>query len=663
IGIKKLPVVDTFPTKLTPRVTVSGYNDIFGNQFINESSRQQANLQANMSELRGRHSMKFGGEFAMLMRHNRSAGRAGGQLGFDNVWSRQFRGVRVDALDGNGVADLLLGNLNSGVINYNDTFFRREPYIGFFFQDDWKVNNKLTLNIGLRWDVQYPFTESHNRVNGDFDYTTAQSFSAQAVARWRDLASATAGYPAAPSAIVGGLTFAGVNGKSRRIYDFDFSNIQPRIGFAYAVTPKTVMRGGFGIFYRTATQSGLTTGYSINTDYINSVDGGRNPRSAGLTGGYSLEDPFPDGVVRPNGSALGIATNVGNGVSFDPPRRLIPRTYQWSYTIERELPWKMVLEVSYVGSSTVKEPVGIQIGEMNQTNWDAAQTNAAFFQQTLSNPFFGILPAASSFGTSTTIQRRDLLRRIPQFAGVTNNIMPIGKVWYNGLQTRFEKRAFGDRSKAGALTWVMAYTWSKQMERAWYDAFSFEWRKPFTQITDIDRSHNFSLAFIWDLPFGNGRAFVNQLPKAANILIGGWTANANLIYQSGVPLAAWRGWEFLCGDPLSGQRTETSWFFNDRSRTSTCWRQLRPFEYTKLPSRFHSIRGHTAPQLDLMLSKKFNFHERYQVEFRGEAFNATNTPLRGDPVSTNPTDGQFGVLPVQQLNFSRNIQLGLRFRF
>jgi hypothetical protein len=662
IGIQRLPVVDTFPTRLTPRVTVSGYNDIFGNNFLNQSSRQQLNMQGNISELRGRHSMKFGAEWAMLMRHSRSAGRAGGQLGFDNVWSRQFRGVRVDTLDGNGVADLLLGNLNSGVINYNDTFFRREPYVAVFFQDDWKVSTKLTLNLGLRWDVQYPFTEIHNRVNGDFDYTTPQAFSGQAIANWRANAASTANYPAAPSAIVGGLTFAGVNGRPRRIYNFDFTNIQPRLGFAYALTPKTVLRGGFGIFYRTATQNGLTTGFSINTDYVNSTDGGQTPRSAGLTGRYSLAEPFPDGVVRPFGAQLGIGTNVGNGVSFDPPGRRIPRTNQYSFTVERELPWKMVLELSYVGSTTVKEPVGFQIGEMGQAGWDGAQTNAAFYQQVLPNPFFGLLPSASTFGTAANISRRDLLRRIPQFAGVTNNILPVGKVWYNGLQTRFEKRAFGDR-KAGALTWVMAYTWSKQMERSWYDAFSFEWRKPFSQVTGDDRSHNFTTAVIWDLPVGKGRGYLNALPRVADNIVGGWTFNANFVYQSGVPLGSWRGFEALCGDPLAGTRTETSWFFNDRSRTSQCWRALRPFEYTVLPARFHSIRGHTAPQLDLMFSKKMNVNERWQAEFRAEAFNATNTPLRGDPASGNPTDAQFGVLPVQQLNFSRNVQLGLRLRF
>src|SRR5262249_46532394 len=152
-----------------------------------------------------------------------------------------------------------------------DTYFRREPYIGVFVQDDWKVNNRLTLNIGLRWDVQFPFIESHDRVNGDFDYGTPQAFSAEVVAKWRQLAASTSNYPAAPSVIAGGLTFAGVKGQPRRIYDFDLSNFQPRLGLAYKLDANTVIRAGAGIFHRTATQNGLTTGFSINTDYVNSV--------------------------------------------------------------------------------------------------------------------------------------------------------------------------------------------------------------------------------------------------------------------------------------------------------------------------------------------------------------------------------------------------------
>jgi hypothetical protein len=223
------------------------------------------------------------------------------------------------------------------------------------------------------------------------------------------------------------------------------------------------------------------------------------------------------------------------------------------------------------------------------------------------NPWFGILPANRALGASPNIARRELLRGIPQFNSVQNFINPWGRVWCHGLQVRFEKRAF--------------------------------------------------------LPFGRGRRYLASAGGVSQFLIGGWTANANLIYQSGVPLGAWRDWEFLCGNPAVANRIESQWVFNDRSRFNECWRQLRPFEYRELGNRFHHLRSQTAPQIDLMISKKFNATERIQLEFRGEAFNAFNTPLRGDPPSTNPAGADFGILPVAQLNFPRNVQLGMRVRF
>lgn len=201
------------------------------------------------------------------------------------------------------------------------------------------------------------------------------------------------------------------------------------------------------------------------------------------------------------------------------------------------------------------------------------------------------------------------------------------------------------------------------MEKVWPEAQTVWWRAPINQVTAADRTHNLSFAGIWDLPFGRGRAFGSDMGRAADAILGGWASNVNLIYQTGVPLGAWRDWEFSCGNPIGGNRTENSWFFNDRTRFSECWRNLRPFEYRVLPSRFHQIRSHTAPQIDLMLSKKFAMSERYSLEFRGEAFNAFNTPIRGDAPSTSPQNANFGILPVAQLNFPRNVQLGLRFRF
>ncbi len=675
VGIRNIPQVDTFPTRLMPRVTLGGFREIFGNQYINQSSRQQLNFQGNIAETRGRHSLKYGAEFAMLLRHNFSSGRSSGQMDFNGDWTREYSAIGQGALDGNSVASLLLGYQAGGTINFNDTFFRREPYWGVFFQDDWKISNRLTLNLGLRYDIQYGLIEIHDRINRDWDFASVQPLSGAVVGRWNQLRTGGANIPTPPQGgLVGGMTFAGVGGQPRRSYNADLSNIQPRIGFAYNFASKTVMRGGFGIFHRTATQNNLTTGFSLSTPFIGSTTAGQFPSSTtdaagnvvgpGLAGAYSLENPWPGGVVRPLGSTLGIATNLGQGVSYDPPRRPIPRTFQWSYTLERELPGNLVLEASYVGSLTNKENRAPQLNAMPKEAFDAAQSDPNFYSARVPNPFFGIFPTNVGLGASADVSREQLLRPFPHFTSLVNNIAPWGRVWYHGLQVRFEKRMLGERSRMGALTWVGAYTWSKQLERQWMDDFSYTWRPFVTQVTGDDRRHNLTFAGIWDLPFGKGRSYLADMPKIGQLALGGWTANMNLIYQSGTPLGSWRDWEFRCGDPTQGAQTENRWFFNDRSRFNECWRQLRPFEYRTLePNRFDWLRGQSAPQIDIMISKKFQVNERWQVEFRAEAFNAFNTPLRADPPSGNPSAADFGILPVAQLNFPRNVQLGARIRF
>lgn len=661
LGIRKVPQVDTFPSKLAPRVTASGYANLFGNQFLNESSRQQANAQIYLAETRGRHSIKYGFEYAILMRHARASGRSSGQYDFTDGWARQYSGRRQNSLDGNSVADLLLGLMNGGTVNYNDSFFRREPYYAFYVQDDWKISNRFTLNIGLRYDVQIPFIEIHDRVVAGFAFDTVnKEINDQVLPIWKQRATADPNYPKPPSAIKGGLQYAGKNGIPRRVYDTDWSNIQPRIGAAWNFMDKTVFRAGIGIYHRTATQDSQTTGFSQSTPYINSVTGGLTHR-AGLTGPYSLEEPWPDGLVLPLQSVGGINTGIGGGVSFDGRGRVIPRTFQYSATIERELPWRMVWEVSYVGSYTNKEPRTIQLSDMSQADYEAAFKNPTFYQQTVPNPWFGILPRNQSLGAGANISRRELLRRIPQFNSVSSAINPWGSVYYNGLQTKFEKRAFGERSRGGALTWVLSYSFSKQIEKTNRQQMNFEWFQGWLGkvVASEDRTHNFQYVGIWDLPVGKGRAFATDMPRVLEYIAGGWNVNWTIGYTSGFPLNAWTNWKYLCGNPLAIERSESQWF----DRRPSCYAQNAPFEQQQLMARFHQIRSHTAAQVDLTLAKKLNITERWQLEVRGEAFNALNTPLRGDPQSTNPSGADFGVLPVQQLNFPRNIQLGLRLRF
>ena len=665
VGIKKLPAIASFPTRLMPRVTVDQFEGIFGNQFVNETSRKQINFTAGLNHTVGRHSMKYGTELAMQLRGTISSGRPTGDLAFDQYWTRQFTGRGSGFPDGSSVATFLLGLPTGGSVAWNDTFYRRDPYAAWYFQDDWKVNSKLTLNLGLRYDIQFSMYEINNRINTGFAFNTKNPLSDPIVANWRkqkadwDVRNPSTPYPNPPSEILGGLLFAGVNGQPRKLYNNDYSNIQPRIGAAYNFLPKTVLRAGIGVFYRAANQGGLTTGFSQSTGYVRSLDGGITP-SGGLTGPYSLEDPYPNGAFAPTGASQGLLTNTARGVSIDGRERRIPRTMQWSFGLERELGWGTVLEVSYVGSRSNFESRTSEIGDMPTENFDRAAVDgnfASFLNQRLPNPFQGVAPAGTTLGDSTEITRSQFLRSYPLFPGITFNTNPWGKVWYHGLQMKFEKRAFTDR-RAGALTWVVSYTLSKQMENGFLDNRLYQKGKAgfITQVTDIDRLHSFSFSGVWDIPVGAKRGLRVQ-NKALNAIVGDWNYDWILTYSSGPP-TPWPDARFNCASYKAEVQSPSQWFNNTRG----CYTQRPAFTFREVGSRFPWVRDPSRPQLNMAVVKRFYLGERVSFELRGEAFNATNTPILRGP-NTSFTDPLFGTLPIQQDNFARNIQIGARIRF
>ncbi|MGH8246178.1 MAG: hypothetical protein ACREUU_07075, partial [Gammaproteobacteria bacterium] len=272
-------------------------------------------------------------------------------------------------------------------------------------------------------------------------------------------------------------------------------------------------------------------------------------------------------------------------------------------------------------------------------------------------PFLGILPSTSTFGASDIINLRNLVRRHPLFSGIDYNTNPWNSVWYNALQIRFEKRAYS--RSAGAVTWVVSYTFAKQMERFLRNEHHFEVEQPVSQLTSIDRAQQLSFSGVWDLPLGKGRRWANTSNKVVNALLGGWNYNWILTYYSGIPTGRNGDWTFTCGDPRVADQGPAQWFNNTRS----CYTQRAPFTFREIEERFGNIRNPAyGPQLNMAVAKKFRFSERYQLEFRGESFNTTNTPILDGP-NTGPTNPLFGQLPIQQLNFPRQIQLGLRLTF
>ncbi len=661
LGMTKMIKAPTWDKNTVPRIDMSGFTNLFAccGTMRSWNTYNQANFTPSLTWIRGKHSLRTGFEMNYVSRGDISPGYSNGNLTFNQTWTRQLSDRSQGTYDGSAVASLLLGVPASGSIDWNDDAYRSRPYYGFYVQDDWKLNSRLTLNLGLRYDVQVPWLERYNRVTRGFDLSTKNPYSDAVLAAWAvnkaayDAKNPKYPYPAPPARLTGGYLFAGVGGQPTRQYDTDWTNFAPRIGMAWRVTQKTVLRAGGGVYYMSPTQTGVVQGFSQSTPYTNSLDG-MTP-SAGLTGPYSLQDPFPNGLSPAVKSSLGLATNVGNSVSFDPPHFKIPRTYQYSVGIQRELPHGIMIEASFAGNYQVY----INYGQ-NQNNVSLEDNNRGFsdnsyLNRTMPNPFYGVLPKTAGLGASPTISAFNLLRPDPIFQSITNNLVQKGHYRSDAFQTKIEKRVFSGVN-TGVLTWVVSYTFAKAYE-ANHRLNDWNTAEPLIyELDNTDKPHNLSFSGVWDLPIGRGRR-VNIDNPAGNALAGNWRFDWIFTYLSGYPV----GWPNLinyCGEWHAATQTEDSWFNSDKS----CYKTFSSYNLRTIPDRFSDIRNPSAPQLNVALEKTFQFTERFRLQFRGESFNVTNTPIRPGP-NTDYNSSSFGKLTKMQNNFPRVIQFAAKLFF
>ena len=656
LGIQNLPYPPTVTRGGAPAISLDSYSSIIGSTYT-WSSQNQWDLQPSLIHSHGRHVLHFGVEAVKAAVATGGPGSANGQFSFGRTWSNQFtRGPRTGQ-DGNAVADLLLGLPASGYIDYNDSYYRTWPYYAIYLQDYWKVGPRLTLNLGLRYDVQIPLSERYNRLAAGFDFGVKNPLSDQVIARWNelktqyDLTNPRYPYPAPPAAIYGGRTFT--SKQNTQAYQTDWTDIQPRLGMAWNFAPRTVLRMGAGIFYRTATQLNQSDGYNQRTNYTASLDGGVHP-SGGLTGPYSLQDAFPRGIFSPTGSSLGAATNIGRPIIFDGTQRPIPRTYAYSAGIQRELPSNIFVEASYVGSQTVHDSMSAQYGNPGYDQYVIGQQDPLYLNHRVPNPFAGILPSKSDLGAGATITAFNLVRAFPGFNGITETTNPWAKYRYDSFQVLAEKRIL-DSTTTGVFSFLLAYTFSKSFEAShrlnpWNLA-----EKPVHELSQFDKPHTFAFSGLWELPVGWGRRWFNQGGRLTGVLMNGWTVDWILTYNSGYPVNIPDA-VFNCASyQASGGQTAAHWFNNDRS----CYSARGQYVLKNTLDRFSNIRNPSAPQLHASVEKTFWITEKYSLQFRGESFNISNTPILATPV-TDFKDPRFGQLPLQQANFPRFIQVAAK---
>lgn len=617
------PQAITFPYLAVDGLTPLGTNSPSGN-FTNYHV-----WSADLTNIRGNHSLRYGGEYRLFRESNYTFSNQVPRINFDATWTNGPFDNSPGAPMGPGMASFLLGIPSSGQITVNPSSADQSTYTAFYMQDDWKVTSRLTVNLGLRYEYESPIVERYNRSVRGFDFTSANPIEAEAQRNYAGspLPEIAAGQFRAP----GGLLFAGVNGQPRGLWASDRNNLAPRVGFAWQLSPKTVFRGGYAIFFvpvgndRADVNQG---GFSQRTTLVPSTDNGQ-------TFVASLANPFPNGFAQPRGAAGGLSTDVGQAVSHFREKVLNGYMQRWSLGVQRQLPRRIVVEASYVANRAVKLPVNTELDYIPQQylSQSPVRDDAAInrLSAQVPNPFFPLLAGTGLAGR--TVQRSQLLRPYPHFTGLRRS-EPAGYSWFHSLQTSVERRFANGFQVQGT------YTWAKFMEAINY--LTDGDTRPEEVISDLDRPHRFTLTGMWELPIGRGRAFFPGARGIVGHLMSGWQLQAAYEAQSGGPVAF--GNLIFQGDIKgvtipNSERTLNRWF-NTTGFERDARRQLQ-FNVRRFSSRFTGIETHGINMWNASGTKNFRLREGMRLQFRSEWANAMNHSHFSGPVVV-PTNLLFG---------------------
>lgn len=640
-----------------PRFDIPGYQGTgFGGEFRpNETHSFAGTLNKSM----GAHSLRTGIEFRRYRETSTFfANDQTGQFVFDSTWTRGPLDNSPPAPGqlGQSFASFLLGLPSSGQIVRRASYDEASSTYGFFIQDDWRVGPRLTLNLGLRYELETALAEANNRSVRNFDASAAQPMEAAAKAA---LNPALTGVSRDAFNVRGGLTFAGVNGEPRALYEVPKNNWMPRLGANFKWDDKTVVRAGYGVFYGFLGQRRgdvITTGFSSNTPLTVSLDNG-------LTFLETLSNPFRGGIVEPVGAAAGAQTFLGQSISFFDPTPKSPRNQRWQVGLQRELPGRWVADVAYVGNHGTDIQTSRNLNALPNrflsTSETRDQVNANFLSAAVPNPFVGLMPVtAAAVFRSATIPRERLLRPYPQFDAV-NTTTNEGWSWYHSLQTGLQKRF------SRGYTVGLNYTFSRFTEAT--EFLNAGDPEPWEGISSQDAPHRLSISGIWELPFGRERRFGAGVSPIANTVIGGWQVQGIYTFQSGFPIGNFPD-VFFTGnldDIAVDNPTLERWFNTDAGFNRISAQQpvshLRTF-----PLRIDSVRRDRTNNVDLSLLKNTSLSHGKSLQFRFEAINALNHPQFPSPTgnSLNPANNSFGrIVTSAQANYARRVQVQLKFLF
>ncbi|MFN0169915.1 MAG: carboxypeptidase regulatory-like domain-containing protein [Bryobacteraceae bacterium] len=554
------------------------------------------NIDATWSKIMGKHTLKAGGQGRLERTYNIAAGYDAGNFGFGIGATNQDPQVSVPS-SGDSVASFLMG-VGSASIDVNAAPARQGKSLAFFVQDDISVTSKLKINLGLRWDWTGPMTDRYNAMTGIFDRSAVNPLAAAVKS-----AKGVENCPACAN-LVGGLTFPGVGGQGRNVFDATRKNFGPRIGFAYALNSKTVLRGGFGMFFGPIWYDpGQPAGFSQTTSSV-LYDSNQIPINL-------IDNPFPNGLQPVTKASRGLATNLGTGINYVDPNTREPRSYQASFEIQRELPWGLLVSGGYTMNKVDRLPVDRPLNIYPESLF--IQGTSVLNRQ-VDNPFAGLVPGFSL--NQARIAYSALQVPYPQFSSVTMRYSPIGDSRYDGLQTQVTKRF------SHGLSMSLAYTVSKKLGHYGY-------QNPFDNFLEktVDQ-YDLPQVFVpngsWEMPWGRNRWMATGMPAWLDHIVGGWQINWMIRIQSGRPFQLGADTIPVPGadpnDVPGGQRLD-QWI--NRAAYTLNTDPFRPRRWSSATGRLREPPVHS---FDLGIMKNFRITERFKFQFINNWVNAFNTP-------------------------------------
>jgi hypothetical protein len=629
-----------------PRFDVQDYTSIGpnnGSTYVSDNTSYT--LVGNLTKIMGRHSMKFGGDWRTFTLGFAQFGASPANFNFTRAMT-QGPDART-AVGGDGFASFLLGTGTSGNATHRIKPANLSRYYALYAQDEFKMNSKLTINFGLRLEMEGSTTERYDQ------QTVMDPFIKNPLSDQTGLN------------LLGGYLFAGEDQSlgRRGIRSMEFK-WNPRLGIAYQLNSKTVIRTGYGIFYGVpkfaATDRWTGAPYASSTPWLSTLDSAATPNEL-------LRNPFTSGFILPSGRSQGLLSQVGFALNSAWATEMkTPYNQQWNFSIQRNLTNNTILEVAYAGNKGTHNELAQ--GDLGQLPPELL-TPGNRLTELVANPFVGLIPTASPLG-QPMVQRGQLLRGA---YSIWQSVGPGSPAWgnsnYHALQSRFEHR-FG-----GGTSLMLAYTWSKSIadssDGIWNDGQgtmrNWHCRACERSLSSYDVPHRVVVNFNYELPFGKGKKFGSSWNTVTDALLGGWQTNGILTLNSGQPL-------------IFSQTTNTSFSFGgyqrpdvtgadarienrsiDRWFDTTQFAVAKEYTFGNLSRTHPNLRKDFTRNLDFSIFKNVRFTERFNLQIRGEAFNLTNTPIFGAP-NTNVESGAFGTITTQD-NPARSVQIGLKLLF